>query len=124
MLRAIGNQFRQPKGLLRKVTSFLMRKDNGIFYDKFLDKLEIKNNEKIFEIGYGHGIGIEKILSANDCFISGIDFSELMFKQALKNNKKYVQNGKIELYYGDFLEYIINFKMTGEYITSSNSRSR
>ncbi len=108
MLRIIEKQFRQPEGIIGRIISFLMRKNNSNAYDRIINKLDIKDNENIFEIGYGHGYGVERILSKNNCFVSGIDFSELMNKEALERNNKNIDNGKAKLYYGDFLKYEID----------------
>lgn len=107
MLRVVEKQFRQPKGIIGKFISRLMRKENSIVYDRLIDILDIKDQENIFEIGYGHGLGIEKILARNDCNISGIDFSELMKDEASKRNKYNIEKGKVKLFYGDFLTYDI-----------------
>jgi cyclopropane fatty-acyl-phospholipid synthase-like methyltransferase len=103
MFKGIQQQFRQPKGLVGKFVSLVMRKMNNKIYDVIIDKMTIKDHETIFEIGYGHGIGIKKILDKNDCQISGIDFSETMHKEASKRNQKYIKEGKAALFYGDFL---------------------
>jgi SAM-dependent methyltransferase len=76
---------------------------NRATYDKMISELEIKAYDRIFEIGYGHGLGVRKISSKFDCFVSGIDYSELMFNEATKRNRKYIENKKVELYLGDFL---------------------
>jgi len=78
-----------------------MTKGNIPVYNKMIPEMEIKKGEKLFEIGYGHGFGIGSILSQYDCFISGIDFSELMYKMATERNKKYIENKKAVLYFGD-----------------------
>jgi ubiquinone/menaquinone biosynthesis C-methylase UbiE len=103
MRKIIANQLRKPTGFLGKIISKLMQKGNSSIYDKIILELEIKNVNKILEIGYGHGIGAERILTKYDCFVSGIDFSELMFKQATKRNKKFIDSKKAEFYHGDFL---------------------
>jgi len=77
---------------------------NRATYDKMISELEIKAYDRIFEIGYGHGLGVRKISSKYDCFVSGIDYSELMFNEATKRNRKYIENKKVELYLGDFLD--------------------
>ncbi len=105
MLRRIGKQFRKPSGFLGRIVLALMKKGNNSIYDKLVEKIDIQNRENLFEIGYGHGLGIEKILLKKNCFISGIDFSELMHKEASKRNKRHIDNGKVKLYYGDFLKY-------------------
>jgi cyclopropane fatty-acyl-phospholipid synthase-like methyltransferase len=108
MLGTIGNQFRKPSGLLGKVVSKIMKKGNISAYNKIIPALDIIQNDKILEIGYGHGLGIDMISSDFDCFVSGIDFSELMFKEASKRNKKHIENNKVELHYGDFLSFEMN----------------
>jgi ubiquinone/menaquinone biosynthesis C-methylase UbiE len=107
VLRSIGSQFRKPAGLPGKIISGLMMLGNRAAYNKMIPELDIKSNDKIFEIGYGHGLGVRKISSAYDCFFSGIDYSELMFNEATKRNRKYIENKKVELYLGDFLNYDI-----------------
>jgi ubiquinone/menaquinone biosynthesis C-methylase UbiE len=103
ILRSIGSQFRKPSGLAGKIISRLMMLGNRAAYNKMISELEIKANDRIFEIGYGHGLGVRKISSRFDCFVSGTDYSELMFNEATKRNRKYIKNKKVELYLGDFL---------------------
>lgn len=105
MLRFIGNQFRKPTGFFGKIISKIMIKGNSSAYDKIIPALDIKENDKILEIGYGHGVGIDRISKEYDCFITGIDFSELMFAEATSRNKKHIDNKKVELFYGDFLDF-------------------
>jgi ubiquinone/menaquinone biosynthesis C-methylase UbiE len=103
ILKSIGSQFRKPTGLAGKIISRLMMLGNRAAYNKMIPELDIKANDKIFEIGYGHGFGVRKISSTYDCFFSGMDYSELMFNEATKRNKKYIENKKVELYLGNFL---------------------
>ena len=81
----------------------MVKMNNGA-YNKIVNALDINGNESVFEIGYGHGLGLEQILSRYDCSVSGIDFSELMYKQASKRIKSYIDSGKANLSYGDFLD--------------------
>ena len=99
----IANQFRKPTGFFGKIISKLMKKGNSFVYDKLIPALEINPKDHILEIGYGPGIGIDMILQQYDCFVSGIDFSELMFKEASLRNRNHIENKKAELTYGDFL---------------------
>jgi ubiquinone/menaquinone biosynthesis C-methylase UbiE len=104
MLDFIARQFRQPSGFLGRIVSFIMKKGNIYFYYKIVELLEIKQNDKILEIGYGHGLGINKILKEFDCNITGVDFSNLMFDEASRRNKTFIENKKAELFFGNFLE--------------------
>lgn len=100
----IARQFRKPSGFWGRIISFIMKKGNIYFYYKIVELLDIQKNDKILEIGYGHGLGINKILKENDCFITGVDFSELMYAEASKRNKAFIENKRAELYFGNFLE--------------------
>ena len=104
MFRLIGSQFRKPSGFLGKIISKIMTKGNIPDYDKMIPELNIQQNDKILEIGYGRGLGVFRILTEYDCHVTGIDFSDVMFKAATKINKKFIDNGKAGLNYGDFLE--------------------
>jgi len=88
MLRIIEKQFKQPAGFTGRIISSLLRKVNSPVYDRLINELAIKEKQTIFEIGYGPGIGVKKIFAKYDCYISGIDFSELMYKEVSKRNKK------------------------------------
>ena len=103
MLGFIGNQFRKPSGLVGRVISRIMVKGNSHEYDRLIPELDINKNDRLLEIGYGHGMGVERIASYYDCNVSGIDFSELMFREASKRNRKHIQNKRVELYFGNFL---------------------
>ncbi len=105
MFNFLQQQFRQPKGFLGKIISVAMRKMNNKIYDDLLRKMNIKDDDTIFEIGYGHGVGISKILAKNRCKVSGIDFSKTMHTLALKRNKLHIENGDANLVYGDFLDF-------------------
>jgi len=103
MLRFIANQFRKPSGFCGRLVSRIMIKGNSSAYDKIIPALTVQKGDKILEIGYGPGLGIERIASEYDCTISGIDFSELMFREASKRNKKFIADKKVELAFGDLL---------------------
>ncbi|MDD4031706.1 MAG: class I SAM-dependent methyltransferase [Bacteroidales bacterium] len=105
MLTYIAKQFRKPTGFCGKIISKMMTKGNVPAYDIVIPELHIKPKDRILEIGYGLGIGIDRISSDYDCFVSGIDFSEIMFRGASKRNKDHIRNKKAELCYGDFLTF-------------------
>jgi cyclopropane fatty-acyl-phospholipid synthase-like methyltransferase len=105
MLRKIGLQFKKPTGFLGKIISTLMIKGNRSAYETVIKELKIQANDKILEIGYGPGIGINLISERFEtCDIYGIDFSELMFRRASKRNKKFIDSNRVHLLFGDFVE--------------------
>jgi SAM-dependent methyltransferase len=104
MFKALGQQLRKPSGFFGKLVSKMMEMRNKEFYEKTIKELDIKNGEKIFEIGYGPGLGINFIANySNNCQIDGIDFSELMYKKAVKRNLKFIDRGIVNLRFGDLL---------------------
>lgn len=105
MLTSIGNQFKRPSGLLGRVISLRMKKGNMLDYSKIINVLNIKENDQLFEIAYGHGKGIKQILSTNKCTLTGVDFSQLMFNEATRRNKIFIKQKRLELHYGDFLQF-------------------
>ncbi|HLN72008.1 MAG TPA: class I SAM-dependent methyltransferase [Prolixibacteraceae bacterium] len=104
MLAALGRQLRKPSGFFGKIVSRMMNARNRKFYQRIISDLDIQSGDRIYEIGYGPGLGIEMIAqSRNDCTISGIDFSELMVRSATKRNKRFIDAGRVDLKYGDLL---------------------
>src|SRR6476661_3857899 len=101
----IASQFKKPTGLFGIFISNMMVKNNQKNYDKLIRDLDLQPHDKLFEIGYGRGIGIQMIAKlCPTCTIHGIDFSKLMYKRASKYNKPYINNGTAQLQYGDFLK--------------------
>ena len=101
----IAFQFKKPSGLFGIFSSNLMVKRNQKNYDRLIKDLNLQSQDKILEIGYGPGVGIRMIAELNSsCTIHGIDFSKLMYKIATKNNKEYIDAGRMKLHYGDFLK--------------------
>ena len=104
MLELFGRQLRKPSGNWGKIVAIIMNKRNTKFYSELINILDVKDNDKVFEIGYGPGLGIQMLADTNEnCTIEGMDFSELMFREATKRNKKYISRNKVRLSFGDFL---------------------
>jgi len=54
MLKTITNQFKRPYGFLGKIISMMMKKGNSKAIARIISELEINENDRLFEIGYGH----------------------------------------------------------------------
>jgi len=101
----IAAQFKKPSGLFGMFSSNIMIKGNKINYEKLIRDLDLQPGDKLLEIGYGPGVGINMIAKAcTSCTIHGIDFSKLMYRKARKYNKQYLDNNAMLLQYGDFLK--------------------
>jgi len=106
MKERIAAQFKRPSGLLGRMVGFIMRKGNRTIYRLLINRLHIADTDRVLEIGFGTGDAI-KIIGAQNCKcqISGINFSELMYKKASLTNKKLIKSGRLSLSFGDFLTH-------------------
>jgi ubiquinone/menaquinone biosynthesis C-methylase UbiE len=111
MLREFfASQFKKPAGLFGVFTSNLMVKGNQKNYERLIKDLDLQPHSKLLEIGYGPGIGIRMIAEiCSTCTIHGIDFSKLIYKRASMYNKQYIDAGRVQLQYGDFLKLPITY---------------
>jgi ubiquinone/menaquinone biosynthesis C-methylase UbiE len=101
----IGQQFKRPSGWFGNYSSKIMIKGNRNKYETMIKEMDIQSDDKLLEIGYGPGLGIEMISKLNEsCTIHGVDFSKLMYDKARKFNKSNIEKGKVQLQYGDFLK--------------------
>lgn len=111
MYKELGEQLRKPSGTFGNLVAKLMDMRNREFYEKIIIDLELKRGDKIYEIGYGTGLGIGLIASKKpDCTIHGIDFSELMVRKATQRNQKFIREGIVNLKYGDFVTSDIDYE--------------
>ena len=105
--KMIAKQFKKPTGILGNYISKIMEKRNSSLYDNILEKINsINNDDNILEIGFGPGIGLNKILKETSTIkIDGIDFSKLMYKKSMKKNKKYIKDERLKLIHSNILDY-------------------
>ncbi|NVN96492.1 MAG: class I SAM-dependent methyltransferase [Bacteroidetes bacterium] len=104
MFELLGKQLRKPSGFWGKLVAKMMDRRNKKFYLEIIRMLNLETGDKVFEIGYGSGLGISLLANTDiACTIQGIDFSELMYKKASKRNKIYIEHCLVNLSYGDLL---------------------
>jgi cyclopropane fatty-acyl-phospholipid synthase-like methyltransferase len=105
VFRKIGMQFKKPTGVLGKIVANLMIIGNRSAYETLIKDLAIQKNDKILEIGYGPGIGLDLISKRFDTsYIYGIDFSGLMYRRAARRNRQVIKQNRVHLLFGDFVE--------------------
>ncbi len=97
----IINQFRKPTGRFGQLVGWLMSLKNKERVDWTFEKLQLRPNHILLEIGFGPGVAIAKVASnLTSGFIAGIDHSETMLEQASRRNKKHIEKGKVKLEWG------------------------
>lgn len=104
MFNEIAKQLRQPTGFLGKILSKFLKKMNGDIYVRMVEEVNAQDGDKIYEIGYGHGSGVHQLAANANCTVHGIDFSEVMYNDAVKLNHEFIEEERVELTFGDFLD--------------------
>ena len=100
ILHTLAQQFRQPSGFLGKLLGFLFRM-NREGNDWTIGLLEIQPTDHVLEIGFGPGLAIQKAATlASQGRVAGVDFSEVMLRQARKRNAAAITAGLVELKLG------------------------
>jgi ubiquinone/menaquinone biosynthesis C-methylase UbiE len=100
--KLISSSFRKPSGIFGWYAARFMTGRNDYVYDGILAALKPSGGMRLLEIGYGLGIGIQKMTQACDLGIDGIDFSRQMHRRAARRNKTLIKAGKVNLMHGDF----------------------
>jgi SAM-dependent methyltransferase len=101
LLRVLARQFRQPRGLLGKLVGWGFRV-NREGNDWVVGLLDIRPTDHVLEVGFGPGYTIQRLASlVSGGRVAGVDFSEVMVRQARKRNAAAVASGRVDLRLGD-----------------------
>ncbi|MBW4558131.1 MAG: class I SAM-dependent methyltransferase [Trichormus sp. ATA11-4-KO1] len=93
--------FGRPKGLLGRLGGMIMASMNQALTYSVIDLLEIQPNDQVLEVGFGSGVGIQRLSSlASAGYIAGIDYSKEMVEQATARNKAEIEAGRVDLRLG------------------------
>ncbi len=91
-------QFACPQGKLGWLVGHLMAVKNAGMNRLAVEMLDVQPEDKVLEIGFGHGHAIQMIAErALNGFIAGIDISDVMVRLAAKRNRRFVESGHVEL---------------------------
>jgi ubiquinone/menaquinone biosynthesis C-methylase UbiE len=101
--RVLSLQARKPTGLIgRYLMTKIFNVGNTDLNSFVMDMLELESSDRVLEIGFGTGKLINQMAAiTTDGAVEGIDFSEVMLKQAGRVNKHHISNGKVRLQRGE-----------------------
>ncbi|PMB41251.1 methyltransferase type 11, partial [Fischerella thermalis CCMEE 5205] len=93
--------FGRPKGILGRLGGFILARTKRDFTQWVIHLLEIQPDDKVLEVGFGPGVGIEILAAAvSTGYIAGVDYSKEMVEQARARNAKAIKAGSVQLQYG------------------------
>lgn len=89
----LGRQLMKPSGEAGLQVAENMNVTNAKLYDFVLENIEIKNFDKLLEIGFGNGKTIPKFFEINPTIeFYGVDFSDIMCNEAITFNQNFKEN--------------------------------
>lgn len=91
-------QFACPQGMLGRLAGRVMAVKNSGMNRFAVETLNVKPEDQVLEIGFGHGHAIQMIAErASKGYVAGIDISDVMIRQATKRNLGFIKSGLVEL---------------------------
>jgi ubiquinone/menaquinone biosynthesis C-methylase UbiE len=93
--------FGRPKGILGRLGGAIMARVNRDAAAHVIDLLDLRSNDRILEVGFGPGVGIELLLlRVPDGSVAGVDQSQEMVRQAAARNAEALRSRRVDLRYG------------------------
>jgi len=93
--------FGRPEGVLGRLGGIVMAKMNQPCAAWVIDLLKIRKSDRVLEIGFGPGVGIQLLAAAApSAHIDGIDPSQEMLEQATARNAEAIDRGQVGLRIG------------------------
>jgi ubiquinone/menaquinone biosynthesis C-methylase UbiE len=93
-------QVAKPTGFFGKILARGMAWGHRSFYGNTAKVLDLREDDKYLEIGFGSGLFIKKFAS-HVSSVAGLDYSEDMVKLASSINKDLIKSGKAEFRQGN-----------------------
>ncbi len=98
---SIALQLGRPTGILGQIVGLVLHRANRVVNDWVISQLDIRPDDHILEIGFGPGQGIQHLAGlVPNGFVTGLDHSELMVRQARRRNRATIKAGRVMLKYG------------------------
>lgn len=98
----IAEQSRRPSGALGWLIGNIMAHETESLNSVTLAALELRPNDRVLEVGFGHGRTIRKAAEiATEGLVAGVDFSETMLGMASRRCSRFVAAGRLQLELAD-----------------------
>lgn len=98
----IARQGGRPSGFLGQIVARIMARETAAENDVALELLTLKPDDRVLEIGCGHGETLARAAkSVPRGSLSGIDFSQVMHRHALRRHRDLVREGRLQFFLGN-----------------------
>jgi SAM-dependent methyltransferase len=97
----LSNQCGNPHGLVGRILTWAMNRANNVLYEGIVNELELRDDLRILDVGFGNGYLEALIMKKGSCYLEGIDISDDMVKKATALNRKYVEAGRMNFRLGN-----------------------
>ena len=93
--------FGRPQGALGRLGGLIMARANRECAAWVIDLLEIRPHDRILEVGFGPGVGVELLTKlVTTGHVAGVDPSREMVEQATTRNAGPIESGQVDLRLG------------------------
>ncbi len=100
ILKSIAMQLRKPQGEFALQVGDKMNESNAEMNLSVIDKLNLKVNEQVLEIGMANGFFVKHLFECYpDIQYTGCDYSEIMVAEAVTANLELIQNKQAAFYH-------------------------
>jgi ubiquinone/menaquinone biosynthesis C-methylase UbiE len=103
-MRYIGEQFHKPTGFGGRLTTFVMNRQNDMQYRGTEAALGLQDADTVLDVGFGNGYLLHRLAANYGSRFYGIDISEDMLNAAGTRCRRYINEGRITLSFGDALQ--------------------
>jgi ubiquinone/menaquinone biosynthesis C-methylase UbiE len=98
----IARQARCPTGLLGRFLAWIMAAETAAVNEQALALLACRPDDHVLEVGFGHGRTLARAATVvPPGFVAGVDVSEQMVGMARYRNRRFIEEGRVEVRLGD-----------------------
>ena len=91
----------RPSGFIGRLFGKIMVRHNALDNEWTIDRLNVRGNERILEVGFGPGAAVESLVKRYPAVrVDGIDHSEVMLQTASARNYAAIAAGRVALHLG------------------------
>jgi ubiquinone/menaquinone biosynthesis C-methylase UbiE len=98
---ALYTQSQNNESVIERVKSWLRVSENKTITSWIVEQLRIQSYQHILEVGFGTGSTLFEVAKKLEVgFVAGIDDSVVMYQQAIRKNKKFIDQDLMQLHLG------------------------